>query len=65
MFLYPPVCEPIAYTAYIFFCDCERKWIDGFKVAYMAISLVGLRSHQFLWTVRGVEIDPLHLIPGK
>lgn len=42
MFLYPAECEPIAYTAYIFFCDSEHNWIDEFRVAYMAIRLVGL-----------------------
>lgn len=46
MFLYPAVCEPIAYTAYIFFCDSEHNWINEFRVACVATRL-GLGHTRF------------------
>lgn len=47
MFLYPAACEPIAYTAYICFCDSECNWMDEFRVACVAIRLVGLGHTSF------------------
>lgn len=42
MLLYPAVCEPVAYTTYLLFCDSEHNWMDECRAATWPSGWLGL-----------------------
>lgn len=55
----------IDYTAYFFFCDTESNWISSVQGCLRGHRAGVVRSHQFLWTMRRLEMHPLCFDSGK